>query len=99
MRRNREFGGKHPGVARFSALSSDQQIAVLTEEEQSPFFQTVRFLTIMGMFANPSYGGNRNKVGWQLLQFEDRHAWQPPFGYYDEHYTIEAQDGLETGAA
>jgi hypothetical protein len=35
------------------------------------------------MFASPSYGGNRNLVGWKLLGFDDRFAWQPPFGYYD----------------
>ncbi len=37
------------------------------------------------MFALPSYGGNRDKAGWHLIGFDDRHFWQPPFGYYDEH--------------
>jgi hypothetical protein len=43
----------------------------------------IRFLTIAGTFANPSWGGNRDKIGWRLLGFEDRFVWQPPFGDYD----------------
>jgi hypothetical protein len=35
------------------------------------------------MFADPAYGGNSDKVGWKLIGFEDRFAWQPPFGEYD----------------
>jgi hypothetical protein len=36
------------------------------------------------MFALPSWGGNRDLAGWALLGFDSRHAWQPPFGFYDE---------------
>ena len=39
--------------------------------------------TAAGMFANPEYGGNRDKIGWKLLGFDDRFFWQQPFGYYD----------------
>jgi hypothetical protein len=35
------------------------------------------------MFAMPVRGGNRDKAGWALIGFVDRHVWQPPFGYYD----------------
>ncbi len=41
------------------------------------------FLTHCGMFAMPSRGGNRDRSGWALLGFDNQHAWQPPFGYYD----------------
>ena len=41
------------------------------------------FPTMSGMFANPSYGGNDNKVGWKLVGFDDKFSWQAPFGYYD----------------
>ena len=87
---------EHPGVEAFSALSDDQQIEALRAIEESDFFGTVRTLTIAGMFSHPSYGGNRDKVGWQLLQFDDRHAWQPPFGYYDAQYMNGGQDGDQT---
>jgi len=72
-----------PGTATFSKLSAAQQIQVLGAIETTPFFKTVRDHTIMGMFASPKHGGNVNKVGWQLIGFEDTLAFQPPFGYYD----------------
>ena len=87
---------EHPGVEAFSALSDNQQIQALRAIEETDFFGAVRTLTIAGMFAHPSYGGNRDKVGWQLLQFDDRHAWQPPFGYYDAQYMNGGQNGDQT---
>jgi hypothetical protein len=80
---NREAGHRWPGAARFATLSSQRQIELLHATEQTPFFQTMRFLTIAGTFANPSWGGNHDKIGWQILGFEDRFVWQPPFGDYD----------------
>lgn len=74
------------GVASFSELSSGQQDDLLQKIEETPFFDTVRYLTIAGMFAQPSHGGNHNKVGWELIGFEDRHMWQAPYGYYDADY-------------
>jgi gluconate 2-dehydrogenase gamma chain len=74
------------GSARFSTLAPDQQDALLHDIEETDFFATVRFLTLAGMFALPEYGGNREHVGWDLIGFDHRHAWQPPFGYYDADY-------------
>jgi gluconate 2-dehydrogenase gamma chain len=74
------------GSARFSMLAPDQQDALLHDVEGTDFFATVRFLTLAGMFALPDYGGNREHVGWDLIGFDHRHAWQPPFGYYDADY-------------
>jgi gluconate 2-dehydrogenase gamma chain len=69
--------------SRFSELSFEQQTAVLKEVEDSRFFGTLHFLTMLGMFCLPQYAGNRDNAGWDLLGFDHRHAWQPPFGYYD----------------
>jgi hypothetical protein len=41
---------------------------------------------MLGMFAMPTYGGNRNNIGWKLIGFEDAHVFYPPFGYYDRGY-------------
>ena len=76
----------HPAVSSFAALSSEQQIEHLKGVDQTPFFATTRLLTLLGMFALPQYGGNRASVGWQLIGFEDRHVFRPPFGYYDRDY-------------
>lgn len=70
----------------FHLLEVDQQDALLRDIEQSEFFSTIRFLTIAGTFSHPDYGGNREQVGNRLLGFDDRHAWQPPFGAYDADY-------------
>lgn len=72
-----------PEAASFAELGDADQIRALAAAEETPFFGLVRFLTVAGMFAHPDHGGNRDKLGWQLLGFEDRHAWQPPFGFYD----------------
>jgi gluconate 2-dehydrogenase gamma chain len=79
----------NPEAAAFSALSGSQQIELLKEIEAGGFFGLVRVLTIQGMFAHPDRRGNRDKAGWQILGFEDRFSWQPPFGHYD----AEAADG------
>lgn len=78
---NQEYGG-----VSFSELTASQQDALLRAIEDTPFFDTLRYLTIAGMFAQPSYGGNHDKIGWQLIGFEDRHMWQAPYGYYDADY-------------
>lgn len=76
---------QHPG-ATFASLSSEQQIAFLKTVDRTPFFETTRLLTLFGMFTAPSYGGNRDGIGWKLLGFEAQHMFQPPFGYYDRDY-------------
>lgn len=73
--------------ARFATLAPDAQLALLKAEEASPFFGTVHFMTVAGMFALPSYGGNRDHAGWKMLGFEHQMAWMPPFGYYDAQAT------------
>jgi gluconate 2-dehydrogenase gamma chain len=81
---------------RFSDLPPAKQIEVLRSmepkqsvgvvfraDEQSEFFELVRRHTILGFFSHPQYGGNRDRIGWKLIGFEDAHVFQPPFGHYD----------------
>jgi hypothetical protein len=72
-----------PNATKLSALTSEQQIAVLTAMEKSPFFNLVRTHTVTGFFASPAHGGNANKVGWKLVSYNDSLNFKPPFGYYD----------------
>lgn len=69
--------------ARFADLGPAAQDALLREIEDTPFFELMQYLTVAGMFALPSYGGNKDHLGWKLLGFDHRHGWAPPFGYYD----------------
>ena len=71
------------GIDAFSASSWDDRAEHIIKIEQSEFFGQFSQLTVMGMFSNPKHGGNKDKMGWDLLGFDDRHAWTPPFGYYD----------------
>jgi gluconate 2-dehydrogenase gamma chain len=77
---------QHPSKASFAELAAEQQIQFLQSVERTPFFNSLRLLTIIGMFAMPEYGGNRDGIGWKLLGFEDRHMFVPPFGDYDRDY-------------
>ncbi len=84
----------YPGAERFSDLDEADQDAYLKTQEQSPFFQGARILTIFGVFSMSRYGGNRDKIGWKLVGMDGPpHAWSYPFGYYDTEYMEEQQSG------
>jgi gluconate 2-dehydrogenase gamma chain len=72
-----------PGSASIAALSNGEQIKLIHAIETTDFFGLLRTHTLYGFLGNPSYGGNRDHIGWKLIGFEDRMAFQPPFGYYD----------------
>jgi gluconate 2-dehydrogenase gamma chain len=82
-----------PGCSGFADLPLQQQAALLEAIEDSPFFNLMITLTHWGLFAAPSWGGNLDKGGWALLGFQDRHAWEPPFGYYDAALEESAHGG------
>ena len=84
----------YPGAERFSDLDEADQDAYLKTQEQSPFFQGARILTIFGVFSMSRYGGNRDNIGWKLVGMDGPpHAWSYPFGYYDAEYMKEQQSG------
>jgi len=72
-----------PNTRRFSQATPDQQDAVLKALEGQPVFELIRDHTVMGFLADPARGGNRGKIGWKLMGFDDSPAFAPPFGYYD----------------
>lgn len=77
---------RYPESPSFAALPHTQQLEWLQSIEHSPFFASVRQLTVLGMFSNPTYAGNRDGIGWRLLGFVDEHVFAPPFGHYDRDY-------------
>jgi gluconate 2-dehydrogenase gamma chain len=72
-----------PNSASITALAREQQIELIRAIETSEFFELLRTHTVLGFLGSPSYGGNRNQVGWKYIGFDDRMAFEPPFGYYD----------------
>lgn len=81
------FRTAYPGAPSFAAASAEQQYAFLGTTDRTAFFDTVRMLTLLGMFTDPRYAGNYKQAGWKLIGFEDQHAFTPPFGHYDRDYT------------
>jgi gluconate 2-dehydrogenase gamma chain len=94
-------GELFPGVAKFSALTPEQQDEVLHtfDEHAQParrsirarpgaqnFFETVQQHTIMGFLIDPDFGGNHGGAGWKVIGREREHMFQAPFGYYDKDY-------------
>jgi hypothetical protein len=62
----------------FADLSPEKQDALLTAMDNGTaagfpdaraFFGRVRRLALEGMFGDPSYGGNRNFAGWDLIRY------------------------------
>jgi gluconate 2-dehydrogenase gamma chain len=63
----------------FADLPVTRQLGLLSQLEQAlandgadllaNFFGVVREHTLEGMFSDPAYGGNRDKVGWRLIGF------------------------------
>jgi gluconate 2-dehydrogenase gamma chain len=62
----------------FAELSAEKQDQVLTAMDNGTaagfpdaraFFGRVRRLALEGMFGDPSYGGNRNFAGWDLIRY------------------------------
>lgn len=65
--------------APFADLTVTRQLGLLTQIDQAlaadgadllpNLFAVVREHTLEGTFADPAYGGNRDKVGWRLIGF------------------------------
>jgi gluconate 2-dehydrogenase gamma chain len=63
----------------FDRLSIDQQIKLLQDLEQGrvaldgipaqEFFNLLLAVTMQGFFADPVYGGNRDKVAWKMIGY------------------------------
>jgi gluconate 2-dehydrogenase gamma chain len=64
---------KAPGGRRQAATSGD-------------FFQTIWQHTVCGFLVDPSGGGNRDYVGWKVIDRDPAHSFAPPFGFYDKDY-------------
>lgn len=77
--RNRMF----PASASLASLKEEEIQPLIASIEKSEFFDLLRRHTAQGFLGAPSYGGNRNGVGWAHIGFEDKMSFQPPFGYYD----------------
>jgi gluconate 2-dehydrogenase gamma chain len=79
----RKFG------AAFTALRGEQQDFVLADFETGgvsdfgkavEFFEIIRYHVLEGVFGEPQYGGNKDMMGWRLVNFPGQQ-----FGYPDAY--------------
>jgi len=82
---NGRVGEAFGGTGDFADLGETEQDEIIAsvETDDPMFFFFAKTLVMLSLAADPSYGGNRDKIGWRLIGFEDTYAYQPPFGYYD----------------
>lgn len=71
------------GTRGFASLAAGPQAAILRQIEHGDFFKAARALVLIGTFADPSYGGNRDGAGWTMVGIDHRGSYTAPFGYYD----------------
>jgi gluconate 2-dehydrogenase gamma chain len=67
-------------------LNDEQVTALMQRIEHSDFFELLRTYSVYGYLGNPSYGGNRDRVGWAQIGFEHRMSYSHPFGFYDAEF-------------
>ncbi|WP_096186420.1 gluconate 2-dehydrogenase subunit 3 family protein [Evansella halocellulosilytica] len=53
----------------FKKLNRKNRQSIMEQVEGTEFFETLRQHTMEGMFADPIYGGNKDKAGWKLIGF------------------------------
>jgi gluconate 2-dehydrogenase gamma chain len=78
--------------ASFEKLSEDRQDSVLGDLESGKitelrnggeFFELLRAHILEGVFGEPSYGGNRDMIGWKLVGFPGQ-QWGYPETYINK---------------
>jgi gluconate 2-dehydrogenase gamma chain len=78
------------GKWEFGSLPAAEQMSVIREIEHQPFFAAARTLVVIGTFADPSHGGNREHVGWKMIGMDHQPTYTTPFGWYDADATTES---------
>ncbi len=71
------------GAGGFADLPAGDQIRVMRQVEETPFFFMGRMLSVMGVLADPRHGGNRDHASERILGIQHQPSYQPPFGWYD----------------
>jgi gluconate 2-dehydrogenase gamma chain len=90
---NRRSRGIHS--VGFAEASTSQQDDILqsfknarSDSAEAKYFELLVVLTLEGFLGDPSYGGNRDRVGWALVGFGTS---EPPPGY-DGHRHLHGHD-------
>jgi gluconate 2-dehydrogenase gamma chain len=83
-----------PAKERDDALKAlEQGKAELGDFDGKPFFEALLQITMEGFFADPIYGGNRNKAAWRMIGFPGLPAVYSHLieQYRNKRYVVEPQ--------
>lgn len=75
------------GFAQATPAQQDELLAIFKESDErsgeARWYEILISLTMEGFLGDPSYGGNKDQVGWKLVGFElvGREASEPAPGY------------------
>ena len=71
----------------------EQAKAQLGDFDAKPFFEALLQITMEGFFADPIYGGNRDKVAWKMVGFPGLPAVYSHLieQYRNKRYVVEPQ--------
>jgi gluconate 2-dehydrogenase gamma chain len=71
----------------------EQARAELDDFDAKPFFEALLAITMEGFFADPIYGGNRDKVAWKMIGFPGLPAVYSHLieQYRNKRYVVEPQ--------
>jgi len=75
------------GFAQATPAQQDELLGIFKDSPagsgEAHFFELLLVLTLEGFLGDPSYGGNKGKVGWRLVGFDaiGTIAMAPPEGY------------------
>lgn len=82
-----------PAAQHFHQLDNAQQMSVMKALETTDAFQVLKTSTVLGFFTDPRHGGNKDEIGWKLINFENAGMFEPPFGYYDAQVLNQKKEG------
>jgi gluconate 2-dehydrogenase gamma chain len=89
----RAQGAHQQGFAELKGEQQDELIAALRDAApgtgEAKFYELLVVLTLEGFLGDPSYGGNRDRVGWRLVGFQTS---EPPPGH-DGHKALSCNHG------
>jgi len=89
----RDFDRLEPDMRAEALKTMEEGKAAFTDFSSRAFFGRLLAITMEGFFADPIYGGNRNKVSWRMLGFPGLPATYAKVieDYRDKRYVAESQ--------
>ena len=89
----KDFDRLAPAVREAALKELEGGRAALGDFDGRPFFEALLQITMEGFFADPIYGGNRNKAAWRMVGYPGLPAVYSTLidAYRDKRYVVEPQ--------